>query len=448
MRASLSQGMHVQTRASQQIILAGEMLEAGTAELEALLRREMADNPALELRGELQLARLRSRLRSDTGRGYSFAQPLDDLEERLPAGQPALEQLAAQLALLARPQERRPALLLLYSLDEHGYLRREPGELAAELGLGLEEVERLVSLLHSLEPAGIGARCLRECLVLQCRALAEDGLDCAIPLRILQEAWEDLAAGRWQSIARRLRLEPAAVEAARRFITGRLSPHPLRLVPDRADGPDLLGPPDLIIRRQVQGDPAQYAVEIPGAEAFELRISAAFNRALAVMPESPQKDWTRAQIERARLAIHSLGQRWTTLERIASFLIEYQSAYLAQGKAQLRPLTRSAVAAALGLHESTVSRAVAGKVAQLPNGRLAPLSEFFDQSLPLKEALLQLVDETDAALSDRQLAELLAARGLPVARRTVAKYRSQLRLPGSHHRQGAAGQRTIDHAAL
>jgi len=414
--------MQVRIKTGQQLILAGEMLEAGTVELEQMLRRELDENPALEIVGDLAAGMRRSweSERRAAGGVTDRGAPLDELDERRPAGQPALQLLAGQLRLLVDKDERGPALLLLYSLDERGYLPDEPQALAAELGIDPVLAKRLVGAIQALEPAGLGARNLRECLLLQCRALEEAGQGCAVARRILEAAWDDASAGRWERGARRLRLDADELQVARAFIARRLHPHPLQLAPCELDPAPRLGPPDVIFHRQA-GPEIRFIAELPMADAFDLRISRAFGRALATLPGGAQRDWTAAQVERARLVVQSLRQRWITLERIAAYLAEFQRDYLETGKTALKPLTRSAAAAALGLHESTVSRSVAGKVAQLPNGRLVELAEFFNSNQPLKAALQQLLEGSPGLLSDRQLSEMLAARGFMVARRTVAK---------------------------
>lgn len=126
---------------------------------------------------------------------------------------------------------------------------------------------------------------------------------------------------------------------------------------------------------------------------------------------------------------------WATLRRISEYLIDYQVDFLNYGSLYLKPLTRVTLARELGLHESTVGRAVLDKVARLPDGRLMLLSDFFDESLAVKEAIQQLLTRTDEPLNDREIAEQLLTNGFKLARRTIAKYRQQLNIPTSYHRQ-------------
>jgi RNA polymerase sigma-54 factor len=132
--------------------------------------------------------------------------------------------------------------------------------------------------------------------------------------------------------------------------------------------------------------------------------------------------------------LSGLRQRWHTLAKITQGLIERQEAFLEQGASALSPLTRAELAATLGLHPSTVSRATADKYVLLPSAEVVPFATFFTASVPIKAALQELLEQAQEPLSDRCLAERLAAQGIQVARRTVAKYRSELHQPASVRR--------------
>jgi RNA polymerase sigma-54 factor len=137
----------------------------------------------------------------------------------------------------------------------------------------------------------------------------------------------------------------------------------------------------------------------------------------------------RAYVQRARQFIGSIQQRRRTMQQLADYLIERQSAFLRDGIRHLQPLTRAEVAAAVGVHESTVSRAAAEKFVLLPNGRVVPLSDFFRAALPVHDVMKEIIEqEGGGRLTDREISDRLATRGYKVARRTVAKYRSQMRI--------------------
>src|SRR5258708_37365235 len=142
------------------------------------------------------------------------------------------------------------------------------------------------------------------------------------------------------------------------------------------------------------------------------------------------------QSDRARFFIDCIHRRWRTLKRVAELVVDYQHEFLAKGVRYLRPLTRAEVATRLNLDERTVSRATANKYALLPNGRLMSISDFFDGSLGVKDVLRELIasEESKHRLSDDELARLLSARGIPMARRTVTKYREEMGIASSRER--------------
>lgn len=416
--------LRMQPSIGLQMIMAGHLLRASAEEIEQLLLCELAENPALELSPGR---------RSGTG---DAALAFDTLESQA-ARQTAIEQLEAQAALLVDQADQDVLLNLLHLLDGHGYLREPAEKIARQLGVDPERVRRVIGLLHQLEPPGVGARDLRECLLIQCAHLQADGVECSLPKRLLEEAWDDLTGQRWTRAARKVGASTAEVEAASRFIARSLYPYPLRMLRSRQEPGDILSAPDLVVHQLQTGSGPLYGLELPGEAAFRLRLSRAFKLSpvdkLALSSE--EREWISARIERARLFIASLEQRWITLRRIGEYLIAYQADFLTYGPRCLRPITRAAVAQQLGMHESTVSRAVSDKTVLLPNRRLIPLRDLFDASLPVKEALRKLLAESAAPLSDREIAECLKTEGLVVARRTIGKYREQLRIPNRHLRQ-------------
>jgi RNA polymerase sigma-54 factor len=433
----------MQARIGPQHVMASRLLRAGRAEVEQLLLQALCDNPALELvRGldALAAARLDSDYRLTTGGSRSEARPTDAVS--LADRPSALEQLEAQLALLVAPEDLELAQALLLSLDRHGYLRESLETLASRLGIDLPRLQRVVQVLAELDPPGIGAHDLRECLLIQCRHLQQTGIECAVSQHILEAAWDDFANHRWRRVARTLGLALPVVEETARFIARNLYPYPLQMLPE-ATGPDeRLLAPDLVVHRYPGAGQTLYRLELPGEEAFELRLSGAFARALqgrleprAELLESELR-WVAAQVEQARVYMSAFAQRWITLRRIGEFIVAQQTDFFQHGPRHLQPMTRAAVAQALGMHESTVSRAVSDKILQLPDRHLLPLSTLFDASLPLKEAMRQVLFEAAGPLSDREMAERLKAQGLDVARRTVAKYRGQLNLPNCRKHNG------------
>jgi RNA polymerase sigma-54 factor len=430
-----------------QQILTSTLLQASAADLEELIRRELAENPALEERAACStrqaepVASIEEATFSTEALGRfnkpNKAPTLDELVDQLVAQPTAIEQLSAQAACLVDGAELALLLYLLHSLDQHGYLRTPIAKLAQAACVDETAVTRAVKLLHELEPPGIGARDLRECLQLQCAHLAAIGVECSLVWRILDEAWAEFSTQQWGRVARRLQVSRGCVEAAQRFIRSNFYPYPLALVNPGASLVPPLARADLVIQCKKSDQHNVYSIVIPNALEKRLRISTAFveavqNGASAEAHSTPlEQRWLNSHINRASHFLQALNGRWIMLRRIGEQLIDDQTAFLAQGPRYLRPLTQSIVAAAIGVHESTVSRAVQGKNVLLPSGRLMPLCDFFDHSLPAKAAMQQLLSCTDRRVSDREIADSLRAEGIDLARRTVAKYREKLKVvPG------------------
>jgi RNA polymerase sigma-54 factor len=434
--------MKMQVRTSPQLVLAGELLRASGADLENRVHQEIRDNPALELNHEQaymgnspsKVIQLQTGTRSRERRSpieYDSGLPtFEDQLEKLAHREPVIDQLIAQAALLVNRADLETVTAMLYAIDSDGYLRVSSEDLSTQLGLEQVEIERLIPILHELEPPGIGARDLRECLLIQCRYLQTNGVHCGVVKRVLEEAWDDFTAQHWDRIAKRLRIRRTELEGTIHFISQNLNPHPLALIDHEPEASTRLHQPDLIISpKENEND---FSLEIPAAAAFDLHISDGFTqlfRELSPVGEelsSQDRIWIQGHLSRARLFILSLQKRWETLRRIGEYLIQFQHAFLKNGPSNLKPLTQAMVAHALNCHESTVSRAVQNKVVQLPTGRLVAMEVFFDASLPIKAAIKQMMAESHKSMSDREMSERLAQVGYSVARRTITKYRAQL----------------------
>lgn len=411
-------------KAGPQLIFASKLLQVTAVDIEHCIFDELARNPALEW------------VSGGQPPGNNEKDPMRNIT--MPTS--AIDQLVAQVRLMVDRCDLDMAVSLLHSLDKHGYIRALPEELAAEFGVATTTVERIIQDLHQLDPPGIGARDLQECLLIQCAHLESDGTDCFVVRRMLTETWDDFTRHRWQRISRQLGISKQQIDDVRRIIFRHFYPYPLRLLEDSHRGNESLRHADLIIHREAKNVDHQYMIEIPGAGDFELRVSASFENALRNKEDAElsaaAQSWICASIERARLFIAALNQRWETLRRIGAYLATYQTDFLQRGPLHIKPLTRTAVARELGLHESTVGRAIRNKIAQLPDGRLIPLRHFFDDSLAAKEAIRQLLIRVNEPLSDREIANRLQAEGINLARRTVTKYRRQLLISPVHQRQG------------
>jgi RNA polymerase sigma-54 factor len=178
-----------------------------------------------------------------------------------------------------------------------------------------------------------------------------------------------------------------------------------------------------------------YEIEIPESRKYRLRVNSLYQQMVRDVRSGQcdasfrEREHLREHLAQARLFINCVKQRWQTLERIALALVDVQEEFLERGYRLLKPLTRSQLADIVGVHESTVGRAVANKSLMLPSGRIVSLSDFFDGSLAIKCVIEEIILEEAQPLSDQRIAEVLQARGCEIARRTVAKYRDAIGVP-------------------
>ncbi|HEU5368600.1 MAG TPA: RNA polymerase factor sigma-54 [Ktedonobacterales bacterium] len=458
---------------SQWLVMATQVLAVSSSDLMSLVRQEAAENPALEVeeyphcltcgqalqgsychecvsRGLAAASQPGSQSeRDDLAPSPEQAPALGNISDAFDASMyvPASVSLAEVLtrALQAElPAEDTPIIeYLVGNLDEHGYLRSSTAEAAQALSVSPEWVERVLAQLQTLDPPGIVARSIRECLLLQLRALEAEGQPQPVARAVVDRFLGELSRGHYSEIARQLGLTRRAVEQAHDFIRQRLTPFPTQGYVEGQTNPELDGlrpvVPDVIIRRRPEGEMPPYEIEVVEAQRFSVRIDPAYVAAYRQLGKhEPMAAGEREQLyqsmTRARFFLSSLKQRWQTLAKITWGLIERQAAFLEQGNGALVPLTRAELAEGLGVHPSTVSRATADKYIMLPNAQVVPFATFFTASLPIKAALQDILEQASKPLSDQRLTELLAAQGIQVARRTVTKYRAELGQPASFRR--------------
>jgi RNA polymerase sigma-54 factor len=369
------------------------------------------------------------------------SEEMDDPLARIPTGEPLAEALLQQLEALVAPDDAAIAEQLVGNLNERGYLEIGLEEIAARLAVPLERVEYVLCQLHTLEPLGIGARNLRECLLLQLDALSEQAPPHPLARPLIEHYLDQLGQHQVHELARKLQAPEHEIRQALRYIRTMLHPFPAHIY--RSE-PRMLRPgssapyirPDLVIRR----GPGGFEVEVIEEKRYSLTIATEYSEpgaasSVALASREAQR-YLHDHRERARFFVECVQRRWRTLSRVANLVVDYQRDFLEHGVRALRPLTRAEVAQKLDLDEGTVSRATANKYALLPNGRLMPLSDFFDSSLGVKDVLRELIQGEDPRhrLSDEELARLMSARGIPMARRTVTKYREEMGIGSSRER--------------
>ena len=367
------------------------------------------------------------------------------------------EQILLHLRATAQtPEESLVAEYLVDSLDERGYLHLDIDEACAVLRLPCGLITQGIERLQNCDPPGIGARDLRECLLLQMRHLQEENGEDAfdgVALQILTDHWDELIQRRHSLLARKLGVPHKQIETAVAYIQ-KLKPNPaasFRVPWDHTQNGQSRGiRPDVIIKRSGMG----FTVEVLGFDNTSLQINPYYRglydaiRVGRAGGEAPRDGGVRlsddhqkhviAYVERASMFLKNLQQRRRTIQKITQALIECQQGFLDTGQRSfLRSLTRTRLAKLVEMHESTVSRALLYKYVQLPTQEVVSFDVFFENAVTIKGTIAALIAEenTDAPLSDQSIVDILSERGVSVARRTVVKYREEMRLPASYLRR-------------
>jgi RNA polymerase sigma-54 factor len=462
---------------SAKLIESIKILQCSAEELEQSIAQEMHEDPAFEVEELEQCLRCGTPLANATcpscdpappesgaGDGLADLAEWDEYREAhaldlsapsedegydplnfVRSGGTLQEHLLVQLGAVLPWEDQPIAEYLVGNLDSHGYITVTVEEAASALELELERVERVLAALQTLDPAGIGARDLRECLLIQLRAFRERGMPYPLAERLVDGHLDELGAHHFLEIGRQLDVTSTQVKRAWRFIKANLNPFPAHafgegVAPgfESGSGPAqaVLIKPDVVIRRTTNG----FEAEVIEERRFRFAVHPSYqqlsgNGRARAMSET-ERQHVRHYAARARFFIDCVRQRWDTLRRISEALVELQFDFLDKGVRYLRPLTRGELAERVELHESTVSRATANKYVLLPAGRTISFDDFFDSSLATKDTLRELIETEDPRrpLSDEDLSALLSERGLPVARRTVAKYREAMRILPSRFR--------------
>jgi RNA polymerase sigma-54 factor len=293
----------------------------------------------------------------------------------------------------------------------------------------MAEAEQMLALIQQLDPPGVGARDLRECLLLQLREL-DDGQ--SLTYRLVADAFDDLKAHRWNDLAKRFAVDPGSVQAAADQLA-RFDPKPGLKYSDRSDGYII---PDLIVEKI--GD--RYHVFLNDTGMPRLRLSRAYQEVARDKKKLTQenREFIAAKLNSANWMIQAIEQRRQTMLKVMNFIVDRQRDFFEKGIEYLKPLTLREVAEVINMHESTVSRVTNEKYVQTPRGVL-PLKFFFSSALStasgedasarsIRAKLQKMVGEENPSkpLTDQQIVHLFQEQGIQIARRTVAKYRDQL----------------------
>lgn len=495
----MAQGLQLSQRLTQSLVLAPQLqqslalLQAPTLELKALVESELQQNPVLEeapasttdqeKENQEQTAERAAdpteppaELSFDPAQEKTNGEPVDDFQaefEKLVQMDQDWRDHFAQTNLPVRSspedEERRQfmfdslvagtslqevlmeqvrdssltadqlgiAEVLIGNIDDYGYLKATVEEVASTTGATPEQVVEVLKAIQGFEPPGIAARDLRECLMLQLERLGEKD---TLEYRIVDEFMEALGRRRIPEIARGTGTEVDEVQDALERIA-RLEPRPGRsFLPDN----DQYILPEVFVTRS--GD--DFVVTTNNEHIPHLRISNAYKDLMAQGENSGEvRNYIREKIRAGKFLIKSLHQRQQTILNIAREIVNRQREFLEKGVAYLKPLTMVQVAEVVGVHETTVSRAVSGKYMQTPQG-IFEMKYFFTAGIQtangdglsntsVKDMIAEIFEREDPAkpLSDQEVVKMLQDKGIVIARRTVAKYRTELNILPSNLRK-------------
>jgi RNA polymerase sigma-54 factor len=293
----------------------------------------------------------------------------------------------------------------------------------------MAEAEDMLAIVQSLDPPGVGARDLRECLMLQLR---EAGLEHSVPFRLVRDCFDELIAHRWSEISKRFGISPGDVQKAADEIA-KLDPKPGLVYSDASDNYII---PDLIVDK-IDG---KYHVFLNDANLPRLKLSKAYQEIARDKKkfDGENKEFISNKLNSANWMIQAIEQRRQTMLKVMNYIVERQREFFEKGVQYLKPLTLREVAEVISMHESTVSRVTNEKFVQTPRGVL-PLKFFFSSGLSttagedvsargIKAQIQKLVSEENPKhpLTDQAIVNILKETGVQIARRTVAKYRDQL----------------------
>jgi RNA polymerase sigma-54 factor len=429
------------------------LLVLSNVELRDRVISELSSNPALELLDERVCPSCQRPLRTSAicsacsrqqereGDPIVFLSPRDSIRpsrkrqlddqplDREPAAPEDLTTyIIRQLAAELLPEDRRLALYILASLDEDGFLNDPPPVIAQATRCSLPQVHRVITLINSTDPIGLATQGPKQALLVQLDQLATDNQICELARQILNETFSELGRREYDKIGQELGVKPSKVREASEFIQNNLNPYPARAHwgsgrQPTAGEPNVYHTPDIMVTYNPNDEQGPLVVEIFSPLSGWLRVNPLFKQAMKTASVKQSDDWSE-QLEKANLFVKCIQQRNNTMRKLMQLLVSQQGKFILQGPRYLKPMTRAEIADQVGVHESTISRAVANKSVALPDGRIIPLSKFFDRSLSVRDRIKEIIRNETDPLTDDQIVVLLKKDGVKIARRTVAKYRS------------------------
>jgi RNA polymerase sigma-54 factor len=363
---------------------------------------------------------------------------LDSLVDPITLQEHLLEQLGTSDL---SPEERAIGELFVGNIDDTGFLQVSLEDLCFSSGIPLPQLEKVKKVINTFHPAGVGSENLAECLSIQLERL---GKEHSLEYRIVAKHLDDLAKKRYPLIARKLGANTDQVSRAAEFIAT-LEPKPGRIF---SSGPNRYITPDVLVEHDGEGG---YRISLNNEQVPHLRISNAYKDMMSQSGNKAEvRNYIRDKIRNGKFLIRSIHQRQDTIQRISEQIAARQRDFLDGGPACLKPMNMAQIADTIGVHETTVSRAIAGKYIATPHG-VFEMKYFFTpgyqtesgesmSNTSVKGALAEIVKQEDSTkpYSDQKLVSLLKDKGISIARRTVAKYREELNILPSNMRKSYA----------
>ncbi|HZJ99575.1 MAG TPA: RNA polymerase factor sigma-54 [Tissierellaceae bacterium] len=453
-------GFNIRLEQSQRLIMTPELRQAiqllqyNSLELNEYLKNEIEENPLLEMENPNNQMEETRELTDDKDVDWKeVAERYDDFSYKAPVDKNQEEYnyeafttytktlkefLIEQLNLtILDDKEYLLGDYIIQNIDENGYLDIGIEEIAEQMNSNVQEVEDVLKIIQTFEPLGVGARDLKECLLIQIR---EKGDVEPNLVKIIDLYLDDLACNRMIKIAKELNIDLNEMQEVCDYIKT-LEPKPGRAFSDSGENVKYIIPDASI--EEIEGE---YVIIINDITGPRLNINSYYRNLLKHSSDEDTTNYLSDKLNSAMWVIQSIEQRKQTIYKVIESILKFQIDFFKSGEKGLVPLTLKEVADEIDMHESTVSRATNGKFVQTPRG-LFELKFFFTSGLPglsgeisstsIKSEIKGIIDNEDSKkpLSDQAIADILKEKGASISRRTVAKYRDELNIPSSSKRK-------------
>lgn len=440
-------GMDVSIQQTQKLALTPQMeqslsvLQMGTEELNQCIEEEVLSNPMLDYAKEPEKKEVRRS--QGEGIGYYSRKKTEDTDYQSYLNAIADEksedtELAEYLRMQLytkkiSPRRQKIGEYLIECLEESGYLKMDIDELAKGIGLSKEELEREIRFMQTLEPCGVFARDLKECLLLQVQG--EEQMQRQARL-LIEKYLDEIAQNKIPQISKQTGLTTAEITKTIQYIKEELEP-----VPGRGYGCANRNEyiyPDITVKEDEKG----YRIILNKEKVHTLELNREYLPMLGQVHSSEENKYLKEQYQKAKILLRNIGKREETLAAVAEAIVDWQRDFFDKGKAFLKPMNLLDIAQELDVHESTVSRAVRDKYLECRWG-IFELKYFFSNKTSdgnncnVLTCIQEIIrsENKQKPLSDAKIAEQLEKEGIRISRRTVTKYREQMQIPNTQMRK-------------